>query len=425
MSSPTNHKPKVRIANKVIAAWGSFDFAQSSFSGIMSTFVFPIYFRNTIVTNGHGDSYWGFTVAISMLIVALTAPLLGAMADILRNKKAYLATFTSITILCTIGLYFMQPGMMMLAAVLFIIANAGFEGGIVFYDAFLPEITTEETYGRVSGFGFAMGYFGSLAILFACWPFFETAPKMTFLVTAAFYTLFALPMFFIVPERRKRSTMRLGALTKQGFRQLAMTVRHIREYKDISRFLLAFFIYNDAILTVILFSGNFANVTLHFGMTELAIWFGMIQIVAILGSLLFGRLADKTGPKFVITLTLFIWIGVVTAAFFTTTKTEFYFVGGIAGLALGSSQACSRSLMALLTPKEHTAEFFGFYDGFCGKASAVIGPIVFGVLAEIFGSQRPAIWALAVFFIVGLVLLRRVSERQAIKEERKLELETA
>jgi UMF1 family MFS transporter len=430
------------FSKKVVAAWASFDFAMSSFSGIMVTFVFPIYFINTIVTDGHGDKYWGFTLSASMLSVALLTPLLGAMADVLHNKKAFLGIFTSITIACTVLLYFMQPGMALVAAALFILANIGYEGGTVFYDAFIPEITTPQTFGRVSGFGYALGYLGSLVILIVNWPFFETAPKFTFVVTAAFYAVFALPMFLVVPERRRNANLSFGELTKRGFGQLATTVRHIREYKDITRFLTAFFIYNDAILTVILFAGIFARKTLHFSMTDLAIWFAMIQIVAVMGSLVFGKFADRHGPKRVIGITLLIWVGVVTAAYFTTTdpqalnllhgpaleqlllreKIEFYFVGGVAGIALGSSQACSRSFMALLTPPEHTAEFFGFYDGFCGKASAVIGPVVFGVLSDLFGSQRPAIWAMATFFVIGLILLRRVNERRAEQDEERLEV---
>ncbi len=388
----------------------------------MVTFVFPIYFINTIVTDGHGDKYWGFTLSASMLSVAMLTPLLGAMADVLHNKKAFLGIFTSVTIVCTLLLYFMQPGMALVAAALFILANIGYEGGTVFYDAFIPEITTPQTFGRVSGLGYACGYFGSLIILIVNLPFFETTPKFTFVVTAAFYAVFALPMFLVVPERRRNANLSFGELTKRGFGQLATTVRHIREYKDITRFLTAFFIYNDAILTVILFAGIFARKTLHFSMTDLAIWFAMIQIVAVTGSLVFGRFADKHGPKLTITITLFIWIAVVTAAYFTTTAAEFYFVGALAGVSLGSSQACSRSFMALLTPPEHTAEFFGFYDGFCGKASAVIGPVVFGVLSDLFGSQRPAIWAMAAFFIIGLILLRRVNEHHAERVEEQLEV---
>src|SRR5579872_4620998 len=184
---------------KVVISWALFDFAMGSFSTIMVVSVFPIYFHEVIVRNGHGDAYWGVTVFLSMLLVALITPLLGAMADVLHNKKLYLGIFTAVTIACTVLLYFMQPGMVLIASALFILANAGFEGGIVFYDAFLPEITTPELFGRISGIGFAFGYLGSLAILILNIPFFDTAPKMTFLVTAAFFTLFAIPMFLIVP----------------------------------------------------------------------------------------------------------------------------------------------------------------------------------------------------------------------------------
>jgi len=417
---------------KVIAAWASYDYATSGYSGIMATFVFPLYFRNTLVTNGHGDAYWGLTLSSSMLLVALITPLLGAMADVLHNKKVYLGIFTAVTIACTLALYFVQPGMVLIASLLFILANAGYEGGTVFYDAFLPEITTPQTFGRVSGIGFASSYFGSLLILFLIYPFVESSKPTTFLISAAFFFLFALPFFLVVPEKRRKlgttnHLLRVGffPLVRRGFDQLRTTVRHIRKYKDVTNFLLAFFIYNDAILTVVLFSANFASATLQFKATELAIWFAMVQIVAIIGSLLFGKFADHFGPKRAIIITLFIWIGVVTAAYFTQTKAEFFIVGGVAGLALGSSQSCSRSFMALLTPPEHTAEFFGFYDGFCGKASAVIGPIIFGLLSDAFGSQRPAIWALALFFIVGLILMRRVNEKRAVREEHRLELTSA
>ena len=258
----------VPFPKKIIAAWGSFDFAMSSFSGIIVTFVFPIYFRNVIVTNGHGDSIWGITLSISMLMVAISTPLLGAMADVLRNKKAFLGIFTSVTIACTILLYFMGPGMVVIAATLFVIANIGYEGGTVFYDAFLPEITTPETFGRVSGIGYACGYFGSLMILVVNMPFFETAPKFTFLVTAAFYSpLCHCRSFSSFRNSERNSHLSFPALVRRGFTQLRTTVGHIRQYKDVTRFLTAFFIYNDAILTVILFSGIFANKTLHFGMT--------------------------------------------------------------------------------------------------------------------------------------------------------------
>ncbi|HEY3876192.1 MAG TPA: MFS transporter, partial [Candidatus Kapabacteria bacterium] len=243
-------------------------------------------------------------------------------------------------------------------------------------------------------------------------PFLNSDPKMTFLITAGFFTLFGIPMFLFVPEERRASSLTFPQIAKKGFSELSRTFRHIREYKDITRFLIAFFLYNDAILTVSSFSGIYAKETLHFAMVELAGFFAMIQIIAVIGSILFGKLADRYGSKRMIAITLFIWIAVIAGAYFTTTKLVFYFVGAGAGIALGASQSCSRSLMALLTPKQHTAEFFGFYDGFCGKVSAIIGPVLFGIFSDWFGDQRPAILILAPMIIIGLILLMGVREQR-------------
>ena len=406
--------PPTASSRKVIAAWASFDFAHSSFAGIMATFVFPLYFKKVIVGNSHGDAYWGFTLAASMLLVAVLAPPLGAMADIIRSKKRYLAILTAAAILGTAGVAFMGPGMVLPTALLFVLANFGYEGGTVFYDAFLPEISKPSTYGRVSGYGFAAGYIGSFVIL--ALPLLNIPAKPTFLITALFFLVFALPLFFTVPEVGNRIRIPTVTLIKRGFGELRGTFAKLRQYRNVLRFLIAFFLYNDAMLTVKSFSAVYADGTLHFTMMELALFFAMIQVIAMIGSIVFGWISDWRGPKFSIIITLYILIAVVVAAYFTTTKGVFFGVGAVAGIALGSSQSASRSLMARLSPQEHSAEFFGFYDGFCGKASAVIGPVIFGLLAELFGNERPAILMLAIFFILGLILLRRVNDEKILPE---------
>jgi UMF1 family MFS transporter len=176
----------------------------------------------------------------------------------------------------------------------------------------------------------------------------------------------------------------------------------------VARFLLAFFLYNDAILTVISFASIFAKDTLHFSVGDIVIFFAIVQSTAILGSVIFGIVTDKIGPKKTITITLLIWIAIVAGAFFTTTPAAFYVVGLFAGTAIGSSQAASRSLMTLITPVEKKTEFFGFFDGFFGKASAVIGVFLFGLLSQLFDSQRIAILSVLFFFVGGLLLLQRV-----------------
>lgn len=396
------------MKKSVIAAWSMFDFANSSFAIIMSTFVFPQFYTGVIVNNEHKDLYWGLTLSASMLLVALLAPGLGAIADSSRAKKKFLFVFTLAAVLGTAAAYWLDAGMVLIGSMIFIIANAGFEGGTVFYDAFLPEIAPPEHVGRVSGIGFAVGYVGSLAALGATVPFLVKGMyKETFLVTAAMFMLFSLPMFFFVPERGGGSGKFSMRSIVDGLREVRKTIGNIRRHKSLATFLLAFFIYNDAILTVIGFAGIYAKDTLHFSMQDLIILYAVVQTVAIFGSLVFGYIADRIGPRNTIIITLIIWLGVVVGAFLSTDAASFYIVAIFAGISLGSSQSASRSLMALLTPVEHTAEFFGFYDGFAGKASAVVGPLIFGALSSGFG-QRNAIVSLALFFGIGLVLLRRV-----------------
>jgi MFS transporter, UMF1 family len=381
----------------------------------MVTLVLPIYFGNVIVTDGRGDLYWGIAMSISMLIVALTGPILGAIADSTNSKKRFLIAFSLVTILCTAALAFVQPGMIAIAMGLFILANAGFEGGIVFYNAYLPEITDEDHFGRVSGYGFAAGYIGSFAIILIVSDLL-TSNRIaeSFLITAGFFLLFALPLFLIAPKSGKRTGT--GAPIKAGFTRTIETIRNVRKYKNVARFLLAFFIYNDAILTVIGFSGRYAKNTLGFETADLIKFFIMIQVVAAISSYIFGFITDKQGPKRTIVITLVLWCIVSIASYFATDASLFYGVGALAAVALGSSQSASRSMMAKLTPPDKTTEFFGFYDGFCGKASAVFGPLIFGVMSDAFG-QREAVLSLIVFFIAGLLLIRKVSEPRIEREE--------
>ncbi|MEW6061109.1 MAG: MFS transporter, partial [Bacteroidota bacterium] len=194
------------------------------------------------------------------------------------------------------------------------------------------------------------------------------------------------------------------------------TVTHLKNYKNVARFLLAFFIYNDGILTVISFASLFATQTLKFTLQEVLVLFAVVQASAIVGSIIFGVIADKIGPKRTIAINLFFWMFVVAAAYFVESKEMFYLIASIAGSSMGASQASSRSLMAQLTPKHHEAEFFGFYDGLCGKASAVVGTFLFGLISYITGDQRLAVVSVGLFFVIGFILLERVDDKQSARE---------
>ncbi|HWP83239.1 MAG TPA: MFS transporter [Bacteroidota bacterium] len=405
-----------RTTRGQIFSWTLFDFANTAFYVIILTVGYPIYFKEVVAEETHrGDFLWGLGFSISMLIVALISPILGATADYGTGKKRFLAIFTALCVLATASLFFVQEGTMTAAIILLILANIGFEAGLVFYDAFLPEIATERTYGRVSGYGYAMGYIGSLSSLAIAFPLYQNGfgvenllnVRLSFVIAAAFFFLFSLPLFFTLPDPQRRASLKLD-FVRIGWARVRRTFQEFSQYRNVGKFLLSYFIYVDGINTIIIFSSLFARETLKFEIGEIIIFFAVVQTSAIVGSVIFGVLADKFGQKRTLTVTLLLWTGIVLLAYFVTSKELFYAVGLLAGVALGSSQSTSRSLMSLITPAEKKTEFFGFFS-FFGKASAILGPAVFGFISS-FVDQRTAILSVGLFLMAGLVLLQRVEE---------------
>lgn len=400
-----------------IFVWSLFDFANTSFSIVVVTLIFAVYFKKTIA-NGQaiGDFYWSLATSISMIITGLISPVLGAAADYATGKKRFLLFFTLLCIVSTALLYFTGPGTIFYAIVIFIIANVGFESGLVFYDSFLPEITTPKNYGRVSGYGFGMGYLGSLVTLAIAYPFITGGYiKETFILSALFFLVFAFPLFIYLKEKQKKPVVKESYI-KIGAKRVLTTIRNLRHYKNLAWFLLAFFFYIEGVNTVIFFSGNYASTTIGFSEEELLLFFITVQTTAILGSVVFGIFADSIGQKKSILISLVLWLVMVVLAFYVKEKSSFYFVGLLAGSVMGATQSTSRSLMSKLTPPDKKTEFFGFYS-FFGKSSAVLGPLVFGVISYATNSQRIAILSIAVFFIAGFLILLKVYEPKVIIEE--------
>ena len=312
----------------------------------------------------------------------------------------------------------------------FIIANIGYQAGVVFYDSFLPDITAPKNYGRVSGYGFAMGYLGSLITLAFVYPFIKANMiRETFPLSAVIFMIFAVPLFIFLKDNRKSIT-HSESFISIGFKRVINTLKHLKNYKNLSLFLLAFFFYVEGINTVIFFSGNYASSTLHFSFMQLIVFFLIVQTTAILGAVLFGVLADSYGQKKTIILSLFIWILTILIAYNTSGKNSplvlfaaaklnmdrdtvvrgfFYLVGLSAGSVMGGTQSVSRSLMSKLTPPDRKTEFFGFYS-FFGKSSAILGPFVFGIVSYATGQQRLAILTIGIFFVVGLAILNYVND---------------
>jgi MFS transporter, UMF1 family len=401
-----------------VFSWALFDFANTAFYVLILTVGYPLYFKE-IVTRGssQGDLLWGSAFSISMVIVALFSPILGAVADYGAGKKRFLGIFTSFCILATALLFFVDTGMILIGMILLILANIGFEAGLVFYDAFLPEISTERTYGRVSGYGFALGYAGSLVTLAISYPLYSNGfgeanlfnIRFSFLLAAAFFLVFSIPLFLFLPDKQRTASLKLDFI-KIGFARLRTTYQQFPRYKNIARFLLSYFIYIDGVNTIIIFSSIFARETLKLDIGEIVLFFAAVQTSALAGSLLFGIIADHMGHKRTLSATLILWLCIVLIAYFVQDKWLFYIVGVLAGVALGSSQSTSRSLMSDITPQDKKTEFFGFYS-FFGKASAILGPFVFGLISS-YLNQRLAILSIGILLLLGLILLQRVEERR-------------
>jgi UMF1 family MFS transporter len=269
-----------------------------------------------------------------------------------------------------------------------------------------------------------MGYVGSLVTLLIAMPLYaggfieENLPNIrsSFVIAAGIFLVFAAPLFLFLRDHKVRFEQRTSYV-KAGIRRVVDTVKHLKEFKNVLRFLIAFFIYNDGILTIISFASIFATHSLGFTLQEVLVLFAVVQASGIIGSLVFGVVTDKIGPKRTIGINLVFWMFVVAAAYAVESKEMFYLIGAVAGSSMGASQASSRSLMALLTPKHHEAEFFGFYNGLCGKASAVVGTFLFGLISYITEDQRLSVLTIGMFFVAGFFLLQRVDDTHSARQQ--------
>ena len=407
-----------KIDKKQVAAFALYDFANSAYPAVITVSVFSVYYARAIVGNddGLGDLWWGRVVSASMVFVALSSPVLGAIADNAGVRKRLLAFYTYLCVICVALFTTLEPGMVMYGFALAVLANIGFEGGLVFYNAYLPDIAPPEKQGSVSGLGFGIGYLGSVAGLLIALPLVgRELFDLTWLSVAVFFAAFSLPAFLGLPADQP-GRMPIGKAAAEGFTGFGSLVKDVWELKDMRRFLLAYFIYTDGVMTTIYFSGIYASGTLDFTQTELIMMFLLVQVSALIGALLLARPTDTLGPKRVVTYSLVFWTAIVLGAYFVETKTMFFAIAGLAGTGLGVVQAASRALMSRLIPDGKEAEMFGFY-AFCGKSSSVLGPLIFGYVSyALGGNQRIALLSVGAFFLIGLILMRRVTDQPAVAQ---------
>jgi len=398
---------------RTIVAWVLYDFGNSAFAAIVLATIYPAYYANLVVGNadGRGDFWWGLAVSVSMVLVALTSPLFGGIADHAGARKRFLVWFSLVSVAATALLATVGPGHVVWGFAVAVAAIVTFEAAFVYYNSYLPRIAPAETLGRVSAAGFAVGYAGSLVAFVAAYPF--AAAKAywgCFLMAAAQFAIFAVPAFLVLPPDARRSVP-LAAAVARGARETLATLREIlgdRRRLEMRRFLTAYLVYEDGVNTVVAFAGVFAAKTLGFSFEQIIGLFMLVQVTALIGSTGWARATDRLGPRLVVRVTLLQWALVTVLAYFVQTQWHFWVVAVLAGTGLGAVQAASRTFMATLIPRGREAEFFGFYS-LVGKTGAIMGPMVFGGVSWLLaGNQRAAIVAIGLFFVVGLALLTRV-----------------
>ena len=413
---------------KTVFVWSLYDFANSSFTTLIVTFIYAAYFTKAIAENEIiGTALWARAVSLTALFVAFASPIMGAIADKSNLRKTFLVFMTYICVFGSIMLYFAMPGEVMKALTWFVIANIGFELGGVFYNAYLPEIAPENKIGRVSGYGWSFGYVGGLLCLVMAMigfvnpetPWFGFTKeageniRATNILVAVWFSIFSLPMILTLKTKTKEKFTKSEFNILSVINELVHTFKKIKKYKQVLKFLIARMIYNDGLVTIFAFGGIYAAGTFGFSFEEIMIFGIVLNVTAGIGAFIFGFMDDKLGGKITIQITLIALIFAGLLAIFAQSKLYFWIAGILVGIFSGPNQAASRSLMGRFTPSSKENEFYGFF-AFSGKMTAFIGPLFLGILTELFDSQRAGVSIVVVLFILGFFLLRSVNEKDGI-----------
>src|SRR5687768_1276067 len=391
-------------------------------------------------TLGH---VWTNAVAITAIVVALLSPLLGAIADRGGCRKRFLLMFSAVCVVATAALAFVEPGAYQLAIMVFVIANVAFEMGSAFYDSFLPDLVPHEMIGRVSGLGWGLGYVGGIfALLVALYGFVQTDSPLfpviggtlgltteggahfraTALLVALWFAVFTIPFLLLVPEPRVAGRGPVaGNAVSEGFRQLVTSLRQIRKYRQIVRLILARLIYNDGLVVIFGLGAVFAQQVYGFATDEIIIFGIVLNIAAGIGAMAFGFLDDRIGGRNTILASLTGLAAAGTLAVLGQSRTTFWIAAIVVGLLAGPNQSASRSLLGRFVPDDKEAEFYGFF-AFSGKATAFLGPLLYGTLTSMAGTDRAGMSVTVVFFIVGGLLLLRVDEREGIAASGRIKI---
>jgi UMF1 family MFS transporter len=406
--------------DRKILSWALYDWANSAYATVVMAGFFPVFFKQYWAAGlSVNESTFALGAANSLgsVLIALCAPVLGAIADRAGARIRLLLFFTVIGAAATAALYLVTQGDYVAALALYVIATLGFMGGNLFYDALIVEVAPEDRYDRVSAWGYALGYLGggllfAVLVAMAVYPqrfgFADGAQvvRLSFIVTAVWWLVFSLPVLLFVQEKKAAVPATLAATIRGGFGQFLATLRHLRQMRVIMLFLVAYWLYIDGVDTIIRMAVDY-GLALGFNSNDLITALLITQFIGFPAAVVFGRLGERLGTKGAIYIAIAVYMGVTVWAAFIDSVLEFYQIAVVIGLVQGGIQSLSRSLYARLIPPDKTAEFFGFYN-MLGKFATVIGPIAMGWVGLLTGSARFSVLALLVLFGLGAVLLHFV-----------------
>jgi len=404
-----------------------YDFANSGYTTVVLTTIFNAYFVAVVASGagmetGAATFLWTIAVAAGNALVLLSAPVVGAMADHHASKKRFLLVTTIGCVLGTALLGWVGPGNLVPGVLLLILSLAMFGSGEYLIAAFLPEIATEEDMGRVSGYGWGLGYFGGLLTLGLCLGWITWAQgqgqaasdyvPVTLWITAGIFAFAALPTFLILKERAEPATDGKRLYLAEGFKRVGSTLRHARTYKDLFRFLITLVIFQAGMSTVIVVAAIYAQEVLAFESDELIFIIMVVNVTAAAGAFGMGHLQDRIGSARSLAVALAIWIVAIVLVFLADERADIWLPANLIGLAMGATQTAGRALIGQFTPASRTGEFFGLW-GLAVHLATIVGPLTYGAISWLTGGdQRLALLSTLSFFVLGLLLLTTVNEQR-------------
>lgn len=427
-AGPRKSRGRRNGTRREIGAWMSYEAASNAFNTLVLTFIFSRYFQSMVAPDETtGTVLWTRALNASAVMVAVAMPVMGAIADFSGRKKPFLLVTTLGVVILSALLFFVKPGMVVEAVVLFVLANILFEAAAVFYNGFLPELAPTERMGRISGIGWSMGYVGGLVCLILAlgmlrlWtPDDPTLNvRATNLLVAGWYLLLAIPMFVWVRERQKRRSATLRLYVEAGFRRVGRTFRQLGTFREVAKLLLARLVYNDGLVVIFGMAAIYVGTVYDAEFNDILMLGIAVNVAAGIGAFAFGFVNDRIGAKRTIGITLVVLIGATILGATAPDYETFWWAAMIVGLMVGPNQSASRAMLATFTPDRKQGEFFGFF-AFSGKLASVAGPLLYGSVVAATGSQRAAMTSILVFFVVGGILLLFVDEEEGIAMARRI-----